>query len=70
MHLEVVIMCMPTSSIVTVTVMVTSACPHCAQVLAESGLIRSNFTLAEYIFLMALYTSYDWSEKEGLESKA
>ena len=55
---------------VVVVVVKTSACPRCIRVLAESGLIRSNFTLAEYIFLVALYTSYDWSEKEGLESKA
>jgi len=48
----------------------TSACPLCARVLAESGLIRSNFTLGEYVFLVGLYSSYDWSEKEGLESKA
>ena len=50
--------------------LVTSACPCCAQVLAESGLIRSNFTLAEYVFLVGLYSSYDCSEKEGVESKA
>jgi hypothetical protein len=48
----------------------TSACPRCARVLAESGLITSNFTLAVYVFLVGLYSSYDWSEKEGVESKA